>query len=193
MTEAYPLHWPPGWPRRKGAQDSDFIFRGPTYQWNRVYRGLVHEIGRLGGKHIVVSSNQPIRQDGLPFAQVRNIEDVGVAVYFQRHGKPMVMAQDRFWTVLGNMRSLTLAIQGLRQMERHGGGIMMERAFAGFEALPAPKKWWEVLGLRPGATVEVIEDAFRTLAKKHHPDFGGDAAQFAEIAEARRQGIEARS
>lgn len=191
MTVAHPLQWPQGWPRQ-GGKDSDRLFRGPTYQWDRVYRGLINEVRRIGGTDIVVSTNQPVRQDGYPYSQQRKIEDVGVAVYFMRNGKQMVMAQDRFGSIIGNMRSLALAIEGLRQMERHGGGTMMERAFEGFAALPAPKQWWEVLGVQPGAHRDVIEDAFRTLAKKHHPDRGGDPAQFAEITAAKAQALEAR-
>jgi hypothetical protein len=150
MTEAYPLQWPHGWPRHKGQQDSDSRFNGPGYRWDKVYKGLVEELSRLGAKNIVVSTNQPIRRDGLPYAQERIIPDVGVAVYFTRNGKALVMAQDRFYTILGNMRSLAMAVEGLRQMERHGGAVMMERAFEGFTALPKPTgaDWWDAGGYR---------------------------------------------
>lgn len=38
-----------------------------------------------------------------------------------------------------------------------------------------------VLGVRPNATEEEIKHAYRTLAKEHHPDRGGDADRFAQI------------
>lgn len=145
--QAYPLKWPHGWPRHKGSRDSDTRFNGPTYRWNRVFRGLHQELKKIGASNIVVSTNQPIRGDGEPYAQTRNIDDVGVAVYFMRSGRSMVMAQDRFYTVMGNMRSLTMAIEGLRQMERHGGAQMLERAFEGFAALPPPDSCWKILGM----------------------------------------------
>lgn len=148
MTEAYPLKWPDGWPRRKKQQDSDRRFNGPTYQWHRIYRGLIEELKRIGADHVVVSTNQMLRNDGIPYAQVRKINDPGVAVYFKRRGKPLVMAQDRFDTVMGNIRSLTMAIEGLRQMERHGGAVMLERAFDGFAALPPPEDCWTILGMK---------------------------------------------
>jgi len=166
-ADAYPLNWPPGWPRHKGERDSDTRFKGPTYRWDRVFGGLVDELRRIGAKNIVVSTNQPVRKDGYPYAQERSIPDVGVAVYFTRNGKSLVMAQDRFWTVLGNMRSLTMAIEGLRQMERHGGATMLERAFDGFTALPAPDDCWTVLGVdgrRETVTVEVIRRHFKARA-----------------------------
>lgn len=194
MTEAYPLQWPEGWPRHKGLQDSDRRFRGPTFHWDRVYGGLKDELKRIGAKNIVVSTNQPLRIDGAPYAQQRNIKDVGVAVYFTRGGKSMVMAQDRFYSVIGNMRSLTMAIEGLRQMERHGGAVMMERAFTGFAAIEAVgKSWWDVLQVRPDATLEAIEANFRRLARDRHPDRGGSNAAMAELNEARSAAQAART
>jgi hypothetical protein len=48
-------------------------------------------------------------------------------------------------------------------------------------ALARQKVVWElrsmaegVLGLLPGADLEVAEAAYRTLARRHHPDRGGD-------------------
>lgn len=171
MTEAYPLAWPPGWPRHKGMQDSDTRFKGPTYQWDRVYRGLQDELKRIGATKIVVSTNQPLRNDGAPYAQQRNISDVGVAVYFMRNGKALVMAQDRFWSIIGNMRSLTISIEGLRQMERHGGATMMERAFDGFLALAPPVNCWQILGLDRAGGITGRDDimrAFRAKARAGH-------------------------
>lgn len=193
-AESYPLAWPPGWPRHKGSQDSDTRFKGPTFHWDRVYRGLKDELRRIGATQIVVSTNQPLRNDGAPYAQQRNIADVGVAVYFMRNGKALVMAQDRFWSVIGNMRSLTMSIEGLRQMERHGGATMMERAFDGFAALTAPgKNWWDVLEVRPDAPRDVIEANFRRLARDKHPDNGGSHEAMSALNEARDAALKARS
>lgn len=185
--EAFPLAWPAGWPRHRGQQDSDSRFKGPTFRWDRVYRGLIDELKRIGAKNIVVSTNQPIRQDGMPYAQSRVINDVGVAVYFVRDGKALVMAQDRFWSVIGNMRSLAMAVEGLRQMERHGGAVMMERAFAGFTSLPKPggADWWEVLQVKRDASRETIRANYQRLAKDRHPDLGGSDMLMAELNAAR--------
>jgi hypothetical protein len=183
---AFPLCWPDGWARHKGQRDSDARFKGPTFHWDRVYRGLIIEIGRIGGRDPIVSTNQPIRADGYPYAQQRAIHDPGVAVYFTRNKKSLVMAQDRFQTVIGNMRSLTMAIDGLRQMERHGGATMMERAFTGFLAIAPPswkKPWREVLGFRENFSPPEAElrNTYRIMAKHRHPDNGGSDTLMAEL------------
>lgn len=43
---------------------------------------------------------------------------------------------------------------------------------------------YEVLGLHPSATSDVVEAVYRALAKKHHPDKGGDKSTMARINEA---------
>ena len=43
---------------------------------------------------------------------------------------------------------------------------------------------YEVLQVRRGAEPEVIRAAYRALARKHHPDFGGSPERMAAINEA---------
>jgi len=47
----------------------------------------------------------------------------------------------------------------------------------------------ETLGLKGGATKEEIQAANRKLAKRHHPDCGGDARKFKEIHEAYKKAM----
>lgn len=50
-----------------------------------------------------------------------------------------------------------------------------------------------VLGLRPDATAELIQARYRELAKTHHPDRGGDPAEFNRIKEARDRAMRLRA
>jgi curved DNA-binding protein CbpA len=51
--------------------------------------------------------------------------------------------------------------------------------------LPAPEQPFEILGVSRHATRDEIEAAWRRLARKHHPDRGGDVQQMARINAAR--------
>lgn len=200
---AHPLQWPVGWPRTSyGARLSSHNFGGKVYglQFDRVRRQLFDELGRLGARNIVLSTNIPLRQDGMPYAgaALKRMDDPGIAAYFTLKGKQMVMAQDRYSDIAANMRSLVLAIEGMRQLERHGGGTMMERAFAGFAALPPPMKpqrpWKQVLEFMDveisiGLTPADVDAAYYRLAKQRHPDAGGTTDAMVELNAARQEAL----
>lgn len=50
--------------------------------------------------------------------------------------------------------------------------------------MPGPRSPFEVLGLPPTATEAQVKAAYRTAARRLHPDTGGDAAAFRELAAA---------
>jgi hypothetical protein len=199
MTEAYPaypLQWPEGWPRTAPyARESDRRFHDKHYRFNvgRTRDQLMNELRLLGATDIVVSSNVPTRPDGLLYSDPRRLDDPGIAVYFTYKKKKYVMARDRFVSVAGNLRSLGLAVEGMRQVQRHGGDLMLERAFTGFLAIAPPdwkKPWREVFGIKPDWTGDITE-LYRAKARMRHPDAGGSDTLMAELnvayEEARRE------
>ncbi|WP_296203226.1 J domain-containing protein [uncultured Hyphomicrobium sp.] len=193
MTQAYPLQWPDGWPRTPpGERRRNSPFKVAS---NTCRRELLDNLRMLGAEHVVVSSDVPVRADGTPYADAarRIIRNPGVAVYFTLKGHQVVMARDRFDRVEDNIRSIGLALEAIRAVERHGGSTMMERAFAGFTALPPPCSHWDILGVPPTATVEQIEAAYRAVAREAHPDAGGSHARMSEINAARDAAIKERT
>ncbi len=151
---------------------------------------LFDELKKLGATAPVVSTNHPTDRFNLPVESKRRVGDEGVAVYFQYGDRPMVMACDRYETAAANMRSLGLAIEALRQLERHGGGVMMERAFSGFSALPPPRSCWNILGIEKAGTSEkAIRDAWRRKIATAHPDQGGSDSAAAELNRARDEAL----
>lgn len=200
MTTAYPLAWPNGWPRTKAAAmvDGRGQFKRPSARgWREPWDfapardALIEQIWMLPGiTSAVISSNFPVGKNG-PRGDTKRPDDQSIAIYFTRRGKPFVMACDRYFRAEENMRSLALALEAMRTLERHGGGFMMEKAFEGFVALAAPSEepWWTVLQIAATAGRADIEAAWKRLAVANHPDRGGSDAAMARINTARDRAL----
>lgn len=180
-VQAFPLQWPPGRRRLMGREHAPF-----KVAMGRSLKDIGNEVGMLGGTHMVISTNMPVRRDGLPYSDRRVILDPGAAVYFSYKGRQVAFACDRWDTLEANLRAISKTINALRGIDRWGTGDMVAAAFTGFTALPAPEQPWQVLGLTTSSpTREQIDQAYRLLAKEHHPDNGGTQAQMARINVAR--------
>lgn len=201
-TEAYPLSWPAGrtrtpWGYRERAKfDVSFA---------RARDNIVREVTLLaGGRYgpdpqIVISTNIALRRDGLPLAGQRQPEDVGVAVYFLYKKRQMSFACDRWEKIEHNMQAIAKTIEALRGIARWGTGDMLEAAFTGFAALPAPtasgvkRHWSEVLGVHRdiggmlGAAK--VQEAYRKLVNQYHEAKGGDPAKMVELNVARDEAL----
>jgi hypothetical protein len=106
----------------------------------------------------------PLRRDGLPLANHRTPSDLGVAVYFTYRGRQMCLACDQWDKIQDNIHAIRKTIEAFRGIPRWGTGDMMERAFTGFEELPAPgqqakRPWWQVLGVNQNASPQAIKEA----------------------------------
>lgn len=183
----YPLCWPEARPRTAPFQRRHARFKTAFVT---ARDNLIAEIRRLGGTDMVFSSNIRRRNDGLPSSDTKPINgDPGIAVYFKRKGKELCFCCDCYLTVDDNMHAITLTIAALRGIARWGTGDMMEAAFTGFAALPAPgmssgDSPWKILGVTVNATEDQLRDAYRKLAMQHHPDKGGNAIDFSRIKQA---------
>src|SRR5580658_2458580 len=155
-VEAFPLFWPPGKPRTSNPQRSRFDVAFATARDE-----LMREIQLLGGSLPVLSSNIPLKRDGLPYAGQKEPDDRGVAVYFTLKKQQMCFCCDRWDKVGDNIQAIRHTIAALRGIERWGTGDMVQQAFTGFIALPAPPSSWDVLGLKPGASKNEVEAAYR--------------------------------
>lgn len=187
----FPLAWPAGWKRTQNPQHLRF-----DTSPDRATRGLLAEIERLGGRLPVISSNAQYRNDGMPYARQGYISDAGVAIYFQRKGKPVVFACDTYAALHDNIHAITKTIEAMRSIERHGASDMLDRAFSGFTALPPPivagmkRPWREVMNYNIGVPTEAeVTRIYRLLASAAHPDKGGSDARVAELNAARDEAL----
>jgi hypothetical protein len=196
---AYPLVWPYGWPRtpshKRVSGKSRWQSGGKPWTFDAARKALADEIERLGASNVVLSTNYELRLDGAPRAGAPKPNDVGIAVYFSYKGRQVAMARDAFDRAEENIRSLTLASRAMRAIEEHGGSLMMDRAFEGFMALPAPgskRPWREVFGFGPSEKVqrEELLERYRSKAKSAHPDAaGGSHDLFTELNAAKIDAI----
>lgn len=206
QAQRYPLAWPAGWKRtsfnnRKVAAFSkrETVSTGVPggNNWTRKkplevgdgVRRLLGELRRLHASNIIISSNLRLRQDGLPIAgQSRILDDPGVAVYFRLKGKARVLACDKWRSVADNLAAVAGHIEAIRASDRYGVGDL-DQAFAGYTALPAntAADWRSVFGIPAGGLVTpaMVEDRFREMARKAHPDSGGSELAMARLNEAR--------
>ena len=193
---AYPLHWPAEIARTL-ARRSHPQFAKPSY--NKGVDDIRRELRLMGVRTFVVSTNLRLNLSGLPYSNQRQPEDPGVALYFRRRNRDLVLTCDK-WSDPGyNLRAITLTLEAMRGMQRWGCSEFLDRAFRGFEALPerasetAARAWYEVLEVEPDATWEEIRAAYHAKVRETHPDNGGSAAQFHVVCAAYREGTAARS
>lgn len=192
MPSAYPLAWPPGWARASIRQPARFGKR----VWNRKYKSqqlqslsvtvaverLTVELENMGAMSTTLSTDLQLRQDGMPRSNQGEPGDPGVCLYFRMKGKDYCMPCDKWDRVADNIGAIAKHIEALRGQERWGVGDL-SRAFAGYQALPAPDggspndvpQWVLALGfMTDDLTLGVYEDRYKDLARKHHPDIGSE-------------------
>lgn len=187
MIEAYPLYWPENWPRTELHQRRSSQFQVPL---GIASTNLRHEVNRLGGLNMILSSNIPVRADGLPYSKFRVPDDAGVAVYFELNGDQRCIPCDRWESVRENIRAIGLTVAALRGLDRWGAKKMVDAAFKGFAALPPPRKHWsEILGISADSAPAVIKAVYKAKALAAHPDQGGSTAEFQELKEAYEEAL----
>lgn len=138
----FPLSWPEGWPRKtkrvraRFAKGAGNVF-SPSRQLSvadGVQRCLtVLQRMDVPDWNVIVSTNVPVRNDGLPRSGVAEPKDPGAAVYFRKHNSAendrKVMAIDQYDRVADNLAAIAATLDAMRSIERYGGAQILERGF----------------------------------------------------------------
>lgn len=184
MIEAYPLTWPPVFPRSKSRMDGQFktTLAGAL---NNV-EGSLKLFARDSGKKIeqlVISSNVSLGQ--------QRPADPGVACWFMWDGLQVCIPVDRYAKVEANLQAIHHIIEARRTELRHGGLAIVRATFTGFKALPAPadaRPWRQVLGYtEQQPKIAAVEGTYKRLRSAFHPDKGGNLEQFNAVQTAWEQ------
>lgn len=202
MIAAYPLQWPAGWPRTAPGAMRSGRFGTKKQRQGQAWAStaaitvaeattrVLSELARMGieREDVVISTNLSLRLDGLPRSGQAAHRDAGAAVYWEtRKGERRVMAIDQYSKVEDNLAAIAATLDAMRAIERHGGAQILDRAFTGFTALPAPttrRHWRDVFGFNHGAriTQDMLKATYRRRASECHPDrVGGSDAAMSEL------------
>lgn len=192
--EKFPLQWPISYKRTRWPEMSRFDRSLP---FGKARDEMFHQANLLldsaERKSIILSTNIPLRLDGIPYANYRQPDDKGVALYFTYKKKDVVLCCDKWNKVEHNIWAIAKTVEAMRGIERWGVSDFLEHSFSGFQALPPkaedqPKRsWWLVMDYqqRPGNMSwdwAGVEAQYKSLAKKRHPDMpGGSTALFQEL------------
>lgn len=189
----YPLAWPHNIPRWKGNREPGRFNTTLTGAMRNVEASL-RLFAKDSGKPLkglVISSNVTLGQN--------KPADPGVAIWFEWDGLAVCIPVDRYATVEANLQAIHHIIEARRTEIRHGTLALVRATFQGFAALPSPgakRSWREVLCIdnnpnrRQPVSRDMIEHAYRELAKKRHPDTdGGSHEAMAELNAARIEAL----
>lgn len=190
--EAWPLQWPFGFKRTSSHARIRSTFKQSMEASQKFLR---RQLDLLGAGGLIVSSNIPVRKDGMFYTDwmSRKLDDPGVAIYFRLGTKEegyISMCCDQYLTVWENVYALGKSIEAIRGLERWGASEFMQRVFTGFKQLPeqsAGRTWWEILGVNKDALPSAIRKAYLDRVKSAHPDAGGSAQEFDQIVQAYKQ------
>jgi len=186
-VQAYPLHWPQGFPRKQFRESGQFrtSFENARSNVSKSLRMFATDSGKKL-EHAIMSSNITLTDD--------RPRDPGVAVWFVWDGLQLCIPVDRYDTPAKNLQAIHHIIEARRVELRHGTLALVRASFAGFKALPAPagKHWRDILALPSDttATKASIEQAYRQLAATRHPDRGGSNEAMAELNSARETALQ---
>ncbi len=195
-VDAYPLHWPANFPRTKPEDRKEARFKngGKPLTIAAGRDRILSEISaftryghpyRIDSDQVVISSDVPLRRDGLPASGHRMPDDPGVAVYFELDGKPKVFPCDQWDRVADNMAAIAAHLGAMRGIERWGvgDGKAHYTGFAAIEHQPA-EKGYDVLGCLPDANADEVRSRYKVDRKRTHPDHGGSSEEFHKVQQA---------
>lgn len=181
----FPLFWPEGQSRTQVHQRSVCRFKQITNF--AAYQELHEAIRKFNGVNVIISSSTELTVKGVPLQRRPYDNDPGVVAYFQRDKKGYCIPCDAFDSYWANCHAISLTIESQRAIERWGCAGLVTKMMEGFLSLPAPARkrdWWDVLEVQKTARPEIVNTAYRSLVKIHHPDLGGDADRFNELQQA---------
>lgn len=149
----------------------------------RTLKDLEYEIDQVKGREViigVVADERDIRLDGQMRADAR-IRGSGVELSFEiPDGRRLVFHSDVHYDWKDNLRAIALGLESLRAVQRYGITTGIGEQYAGFAQLTAG-------GPQRGKQLVDAAGGMRQALMRHHPDHGGNEADFVDVDAYRKQ------
>lgn len=174
--------------------------------WTSTLELLKRETTLLGAKLVVIqvdATDGDIRRDGMLRARAR-VGHPGVVISFESDHGPLRYATDVYeqqWSGSmpgwqANVRAIALALEALRAVDRYGVTSRAEQ-YVGFRALPAgqqlpfatvdaARRWMRERARSHGAGDVDDRALYKMLARRMHPDAGGNRTDWDLLDQARQ-------
>lgn len=132
---------------------------------------------------------------------IQDIMNPESKIIFDRNGKRYTWKCSNYDNASDNLRAIQLSLDYIwRITDAYGVSndekeldVLLNNLLLASEATPddsclllsdGNKQWFEVLGIKEDSDERTIINAFKSLAKVHHPDVGGTNEDFKRIREA---------
>jgi hypothetical protein len=188
---AFPLCWPERFPRSRSREAGKFkaTLSGALNNVEESLRMFASDSGKKL-EALVISSNVTLG--------AQRPEDPGVAVWFTWDGMQVCIPVDRYSTLEANLQAIHHIIEARRVELRHGTLSLVRASMTGFLSLPAPadapakRTWRQVMNFTSEpVSLDLLEQRYRLLASKRHPDKpGGSDQAFVELNAARVEALQ---
>jgi len=185
------LDWPAEFERTNPSEREPYS-GGFRVTRSEAFQNLLDELRSWDGVTDVqlnTGAEHQKRDPNKPYANA-SYDDPGVVVRFTKDGEEMAAACDRWDNPRDNGQDLYHFLHETRMQEQRGT-VTAESEYeklrlpSGDEgAVVASEPPHEILGVAPDAPDNVVQAAKRQLLKEHHPDNGGDEAEFKRVKEA---------
>lgn len=165
-------------------------------KYARLLNDLERELHHLHAKDTVIQAylrRDQIRNDGWPYSAARPSEP-GIVLSFMKSGKEEISFPcDTYNTWESNLRAISLTLTALRSIDRYGVTQHSEQ-YKGWAKLPPASSTMSVsdalafIQLQTGIEAtnqDRLREAYRSAARKLHPDVSGSDHQFILLGRAK--------
>jgi len=141
--------------------------------WRETYIDLSDTMDKWGVISWKVTEPKGAKQEAIHQSDVER----KVTLTYILRGRTINLTMGKQDRAVDNLRVLFLAVEAMRLNERRGISDVIESAYLQLAAPTQAIDPYELLEIRPDASLEVAEAVYKTKVRNIHPDRGGSSDQ----------------